>query len=872
MYFTNCNNKSGTQWSAFESISAEMHGMFLDAVGFWIRWNKEGRGMLSRFVTTCFVLVMLFYQPVSGFVIQTIQDFRRQIVTLHWSSGQVREGIPFWINADSFPFAQSDVLRTIRNSFSAWQNVDTSVLSFREEGIGNFQSSGRDNRNVVVYDAVGTQIGAPRGSGVIAVTRVSWNSSGEITDADIVFNGRDFDFSVTENSTLRGRVDLQDVLTHEIGHFLGLDHTPLVGAPSVRPTMNPFNTVEAPRAARTLELDDRAGVSALYPSAEAGNLGAISGVVKHPDGRGAYGVHVVAYQAGTNTFVTSTLTGANSDGSFRLLGLPPGDYQVAIEPLNGEITFENFGGIFDSPFDSNFDREFYDNASGQQVAQTIRVDAGQVTAGIDFMLGSGIFGAPTFASPALPVNTPDERGPYDIAIRIEDNVAVVDAELVYRVNEGGLETLRLERGGGDIFTTGIPGQKSGSVIDYRIIARDGDGNETLYPEAGLPMLRFEVFAFSGEPVLYVAMRRSGTIAVFATGYEREVSRIPSGVEGPLSVVLSGDGKYLFVANLGIDQVSSQITVVETATNRMVETIDVGDAPLDLAVSPNGNEIYVTNSEGRSVSVLDVDGLRERQRFSVVTTGSGPFGIVASPDGTMFFVTDIEGDRVLFLNAKTGVLMGQVAVVPSPRSLVISDDGERLYVAGFGGGVSVVDTKAQTVLQTISTTQGVFRLALSADEKRLFASDPFDANVLVIDLEQSRVVETVQALFGGLNTRDLAMSPDGQMLYVTNQDSNDLLFLDTASLQIRRAFKLGDGPRGIAVLASPIGANEGLWAGADFDSDGEVGFSDFLLFAVGFGTSAVDFNFDTRFDLDGDDSIGFGDFLIFAGAFGRVLGS
>ena len=190
----------------------------------------------------------------------------------------------------------------------------------------------------MVYDPVGTQIGAPRGSGVIAVTRVSWNNVGEITDADIVFNGRDFDFSISENGTGRGQVDLQDVLTHEIGHFIGLDHTPLVGSPSVRPTMNPFNTAEAPRIARTLEADDKAGVSALYPSATAGTLGSISGSVRHPDERGAYGVHVVAYKAGTNTFVTSRLTGASSTGNFTLSGLPPGDYQVAIEPLDGEIT------------------------------------------------------------------------------------------------------------------------------------------------------------------------------------------------------------------------------------------------------------------------------------------------------------------------------------------------------------------------------------------------------------------------------------------------------------------------------------------------------------------------------------------------------
>ena len=55
---------------------------------------------------------------------------------------------------------------------------------------------------------------------------------------------------------------------------------------------------------------------------------------------------------------------------------------------------------------------------------------------------------------------------------------------------------------------------------------------------------------------------------------------------------------------------------------------------------------------------------------------------------------------------------------------------------------------------------------------------------------------------------------------------------------------------------------------DFDGDGTVGFSDFLLFASAFGLSQGDAGYDARFDLDGDGTVGFGDFLIFAGSFGQ----
>ncbi len=54
---------------------------------------------------------------------------------------------------------------------------------------------------------------------------------------------------------------------------------------------------------------------------------------------------------------------------------------------------------------------------------------------------------------------------------------------------------------------------------------------------------------------------------------------------------------------------------------------------------------------------------------------------------------------------------------------------------------------------------------------------------------------------------------------------------------------------------------------DFDGDGAVGFSDFLLFAQQFGLRQGDAGYDARYDLDGNGTIGFGDFVIFANAFG-----
>ena len=75
----------------------------------------------------------------------------------------------------------------------------------------------------------------------------------------------------------------------------------------------------------------------------------------------------------------------------------------------------------------------------------------------------------------------------------------------------------------------------------------------------------------------------------------------------------------------------------------------------------------------------------------------------------------------------------------------------------------------------------------------------------------------------------------------------------------------DGGPPVAVLKLHRVADTG-GASADFDGDGSVGFTDFLLFAASFGSRAGDPGFESKFDLDSDGSVSFTDFLVFVGQF------
>ena len=97
--------------------------------------------------------------------------------------------------------------------------------------------------------------------------------------------------------------------------------------------------------------------------------------------------------------------------------------------------------------------------------------------------------------------------------------------------------------------------------------------------------------------------------------------------------------------------------------------------------------------------------------------------------------------------------------------------------------------------------------------------------------------------------------------VTEEGSNVRLFIDRM-VAISETVSWSAGTPSYDPVAGPD---------VDFDGDGSVGFTDFLLFAAAFGSISSDDTYEIRFDLDTDGQIGFTDFLTFSQGFGVSRG-
>jgi hypothetical protein len=193
--------------------------------------------------------------------------------SLAWASRTV----PYTLHADGDPhIVDGSDLQAARLSFATWQDVACSDLSFVEESPTTARLTGynwrepEDNQNLIIWrsgDAADPADAWRHERGSIAVTTTTFKSrSGELLDADVEFNAEVYTFTACTPPAFGCSVqyDVQNTLTHEIGHVLGLDHPPLSQSGVTETTM--YHS--APRGElkkRDLDDDDVDGLCFIYP-------------------------------------------------------------------------------------------------------------------------------------------------------------------------------------------------------------------------------------------------------------------------------------------------------------------------------------------------------------------------------------------------------------------------------------------------------------------------------------------------------------------------------------------------------------------------------------------------------------------------------
>jgi len=169
-----------------------------------------------------------------------------------WRSGDLPVSVAF---AGELAGISDDLRAVLDVSGRAWSVPSCTVARFVAADPRAFTGTEAENgkNDIVVHT---TDWPAPLATGAAGHT-ILYTLGERIVEADIHLNAKDFAFAV---GAVPGKIDLQSILIHELGHVLGIGHSS-----DPRATMNAG--LPSGIAARSLEKDDREAVCALYPAA-----------------------------------------------------------------------------------------------------------------------------------------------------------------------------------------------------------------------------------------------------------------------------------------------------------------------------------------------------------------------------------------------------------------------------------------------------------------------------------------------------------------------------------------------------------------------------------------------------------------------------
>jgi YVTN family beta-propeller protein len=266
----------------------------------------------------------------------------------------------------------------------------------------------------------------------------------------------------------------------------------------------------------------------------------------------------------------------------------------------------------------------------------------------------------------------------------------------------------------------------------------------------------EAVAIHGN-LLYFADAGNSTVAVIdtsklvASNYNPAETLINVGLN-PQDLAVSPDGSQVWVAETGPQTSASSpsaVSVISTATDKVTARWSLPGSPSQITFAPSGQQVYVATAAG-----VAVYSTATQHRVAFIRGLGDPRGIAVSPDGKTVYVTGTESDELYMISAATNRVTGTAKVGDLPWQVVASADGKTVYVANpDSDSVSVISAATGAVTSTITVPGDPDTLALTPDGSQLWIGARYTAKVVVVNTADNSTV-------GSINLGDEPNAADG----------------------------------------------------------------------------------------------------------------
>ena len=212
-----------------------------------------------------------------------------------------------------------------------------------------------------------------------------------------------------------------------------------------------------------------------------------------------------------------------------------------------------------------------------------------------------------------------------------------DGKLLYISNEDISAVSIVEAATGNILKTlkigeqpeGVKASPDGKLV--YVTSEETGTISVLDPVAGKIVTTFKVghrprtiaFMPDGKHA-YINAENDGAVVLVDSVKHKMLKAISLGKPGvikPMFVLLSSDASKLYVSTGR----GHQLFTIDTATNAVIGSVEVGQRPWGITLSPDGKTLYSANGPSNDISVVD---LATNTVTKKVKAGKGPWGIVA----------------------------------------------------------------------------------------------------------------------------------------------------------------------------------------------------------------------------------------------------
>jgi YVTN family beta-propeller protein len=208
-------------------------------------------------------------------------------------------------------------------------------------------------------------------------------------------------------------------------------------------------------------------------------------------------------------------------------------------------------------------------------------------------------------------------------------------------------------------------------------------------------------------------------------------------------------------------------------------------------------IYVLNNAGTTISVI------EPATNKIVQTIQGievPEGAQFSPDGSRIYVTNGADDFLDVLDRKTGKPIKRVPISGHANNLAVTPDGKRVLIciAELPGALDIIDTTSLERIKTIRMKSRLHNIVVTADGKYAVAGSTAGQFVAFFDLKTEQLAGEMNFDQGVLPlVLENGADGSGRRLFLQLNKTNGFVVVDFAKRQEVTRIKLPDEPKGFA---------------------------------------------------------------------------